>query len=287
MQKKSLTKSKLTQEEVQQRLNMIKAADQLEDIKRDMSSPHAKSRKTSTGAVQLEDLSGAGQSGDEIYKAVVSDYKDLLDAIASYAFAPELRKHYFKNNKIKSFLTILKHAGMTLQVRSMMDIFKDRVKQRNGGNLPTVREKVGLFGKTAERPMKVEEIASKYDVEIDLPPGADRPLTVCGTQVGLMNHLRDIVLEEDDVRDLFKRNSRKSVARFLKAAGLLNLQSNNQDEKCFIACLITPESLQPKSAEDREQMVKLRSLLKKGKKWVDGRIEAIQKSQEKQAQVAQ
>lgn len=282
MQKKTLSKSKVTQEEIQQRLNMIKAAEQLDDIKRDMASASTEGRKTPTGHVPLEDLSGAGQSGDQIFMAMMKEYKELLDTIGSFSFAPELRKYYFKDNKIKSFLSILKHAGLTLQVRTMMDIFKDRVKQRNGGTLPTVKEKVGLFGKTVSRPMKVEEIASKFDVEVDLPPGVERPLTVCGTQNGLLNHLRGILLDDEDVRDVLKRNPRKNVARFLKAAGLLNLQSNNQDEKCLIACLITPESIQPKSPQDRDQVVKFRSIMKKGKRWLDQRIEAIQKSQAKQ-----
>lgn len=276
---KSLGKSKITQEEIQQRLSIIKTAEQLDNVKRDMETSAKGASTLPSGHVPLENLSGAGQNGDAIFRSLAADYKELLDALGNYAFAPELRQYYFRHNKIVSFLAILKKAGLTLQVRSMMDIFKDRVKQRNGGNLPTIKEKVGLFGKTVSRPMKIEEIASKFEVEIDLPPGTDRPLTVCGTQNGLLNHLRTIVLEDEDVQDLSKRNARKNIARFLKAVGLLNLHTENQGEKCLIACLITPDSLQPRSAEDRDQLMKFQSIMKKGKKWLNDRMEAIKKSQ--------
>ncbi len=281
MQKKSASKSKISQDEINQRLKMIKAVEDIESVKRDMSSGVSSKSATSTTPFSLQSLSGVGESDSEIFISVTSEYKELLQTIGNYAFAPELRPVYFKNNKIKSLLTILKLAGMTLQVRSVMDIFKDRVKQVNGGTIPTVTEKSGLFGKAVKRAMKIEEIASKFDVEVDIPPGADRPLTACGTQVGLLNHIREIVLEEEDVCNLLKKNARKSVARYLKAAGLLNFQTTNPDEKCLIATLVTPDAIQPKSPEDKDVLIKFRNILRKGKKWLDSRIEILQKGQEK------
>lgn len=276
----NLSNSKLTQEKVQQRLNEIKATDELENIKQEMmaSSPQDAS-SASTGVAPVDDLRSVGIESEKIYLTLLSDYHQLLNSIGDYAFAPELRKFYFRDNKINTFLSILHKSGLVLQVRNMMDIFKDRVKQRNGGSLPTIKEKAGLFSKTVTRPMKLEEIASNYDIEEVLPPGVERPLTICGTQEGLLNYLRNILLDDEDVRDLAKRNPRKTVAQFLKAAGLINFQTINPDEKCLIACLITPESLQPRPNSNRESLMKFRSIIKKGKKWLEERIETIKKNQ--------
>ena len=259
---------------------MIKAADDLAVVKRDMASGGSSKAAVSTDPVPLQSLSGVGESDSEIFISVAEEYKELLETIGNYAFASELRPIYFKDNKIKSLLTILKRAGMTLQVRSVMDIFKDRIKVANGGTIPTVTEKSGLFGKASKRAMKIEEIASKFDVEIDIPPGADRPLTACGTQIGLLSHIREIVLDDEDVNNLLKKNARKSVARYLKAVGLLNFQTSNADEKCLIATLVTPDTIQPKTPEDKDALVKFRNILRKGKKWLDSKIEILQKGPE-------
>ncbi len=181
MQKKIVSKTKLTKEDVDERLAQMEKSQELADITRDMKSAGATTTVTTTGEVQLENLAGAGITEDKLYEQMLEEYRSMLEKIGEFAFSDFMKKRYFKNGKMKSLVRILEKASMALVSRSLMDIFRTRVKQRNGGKLPTVKEKTGLFGKTTDRVMKPEEIVAKYEVEVDLPPDEDRPLTVTGT----------------------------------------------------------------------------------------------------------
>ena len=92
--------------------------------------------------------------------------ESFLQMVQEYAFSPALVELYFTNNKIK-LITILKSARMNVLAVTILNMFKERVKILHGNKLPTIKEKSGMFGKTSERAMKVEEIASRFEVEED------------------------------------------------------------------------------------------------------------------------
>jgi len=268
------TKSKLTQEEILQRLQMASAADELEKVKKDMNNSPRTFAEMGPGVVPLENLSGIGQSEDQIYSEICKLLSDFLNKLGDMAFSLEKKEQFFPKSKIVHLVKIMKSANMEMEARSIMDIFKDRVKQKNEGKMPTIKEKVGMFGKTTERIMKLEEIASHFPIEDDLPPGDVKPLGAHGTKNGILMHLSNILLQSEGVLDPLKKGARKTVGLFLKAAGLINTAAQNPQEKYFLACLFTPDSIQPKSRNDKDGLAKFRTVLKKGVQFLEERMEA-------------
>ncbi len=278
--KKKSTNSSISKEEFQKRLQMRDAADQLDRMRKDMdTSPQQFSGKPNEMA-PIESLSGIGESEETIYEEVVKILQDLMDKIGSYAFTSEQYPRYFPNSKIISLVRMMRSAGLELEARTIMDIFKDRVKARQGGKLPVIKVKEGMFSKATQRNMKPEEIAKKFDVEDSLPPDEVEPLGAHGTKKGLLRYLQSIFLESDESTDPMKKVVRKSLGLFLKEAGLLNFKTKNSNENYFAASLVTPDSLQPKSRNDKESLVKYRSVLNKGIKFLDEKLKATTQEQE-------
>ena len=278
-------KQKITKEDLQKRIAMQDAARELDRMKKTMIRD-AEGKPTTAGAglkMPLENLTTIGLSSDQIIHEIQDDLKTMLDKIGELAFAPDQRKRYFHNNKLITLVKILKMAGMEMEARSVMDIFKDRVKQINGGKLPTIKEKQGFFSKTTERALKVEEIATKFEVEVDIPASNSAevaPLTVVGTQKSLMNHMNSILLQNEEVVDPFKKQPRKTLGKFLQCAGLMNPATENPEEKFFVAALLTPDSIQPKSLTDKDKFDKFSKILKKAIKWVEQILEQRNKEAE-------
>ncbi|RJP26605.1 MAG: hypothetical protein C4527_14790 [Candidatus Omnitrophota bacterium] len=278
MKSKTAIKSKITKEEIEQRLAVGNAVAEIEKMKRGMSGGLIVSSDTPFKEVPLQSLSHIGKSTDHIYKDVQGELSTFLNKLGEYAFSPSETKRYFPNNKIKYLIELMKKANMELEARYIMDIFKDRVKQLNGGKLPTVKEKSGLFGKVTERQMKPEEIALKFQIEENYPPGENKPLNVVGTQESLMNHLYEMLLNSEDILDPLKKGPRKTVARFLQAAGMLNPATKDPREKYFVACLMTPDKIQPQSIQDMDRLIKLQVIIKKGTEWLEEKLSASRQS---------
>nr|HPO08983.1 hypothetical protein [bacterium] len=179
---------------------------------------------------------------------------------------------------------LLKGAGYSMQAAAAMDIFKDRVKQKQGGKMPSITEKTGLFGKTTSRPMKLGEIVNRFEVEENLPPEDLQSLTgYAGTQRGLLDYVRASLFDEEEIRDPIKRNQRKQLTAFLKGAKLLNPATNDRQEKVVVACLLTPDTYQPKSMEDIDRILRFRGLLSKGTQYLKQRVEALEAAQAAEA----
>ena len=85
----------------------------------------------------------------------------------------------------------------------------------------------------------------------------------------MMMHLQTTLLGDEDIVDPMKFKARKSVARFLGAAGLINMSKPGPKEKFLIAALVTPDNIQPRSQKDKERMLKFKSLLAKGNLWLE------------------
>lgn len=278
MQKKTSDKYKISQEEVQERLKRMQAAKDLERAKHDMETGVTTTKK-SPSSIAIENLMGVGESEDSIYEECRKDLYDFINQLASFTLGPDKAPQLFPNDKIANLVNILRKSRMELEARSLMDIFKDRVKFLNGGKLPKIKEKQGMFGKTVARPMRIEEIAAKFKIEDRLPPDDEGKLGDKGTKEGLMNHLQKILFDNDDILDISKSGPRKAIAQFLDASGIIDLRTNDPEQKYFNAFLLTPDSMQPANKADKERLVKFRAVLKKAKKWFD----AYQKKVEQQA----
>lgn len=282
MQKKISEKYKISQEEIQERLKRMQSAKDLERVKHDMETG-VKTTKHSPSSIAIENLMGVGESEDSIYEECRKELFDFINQLSNFTLSPDKAPQLFPNDKIANIVNILRKARMELEARSMMDIFKDRVKFLNDGKLPKIKEKTGMFGKTVARPMRIEEIAAKFKVENRLPPDDVGKLGENGTKEGLMNHLQKILFGNDDVFDVTKSAPRKAIAQFLDASGIINLRTNDPEQKYFNAILLTPDSMQPINRADKDRLVKFRAVLKKGKKW----FEAYQKKAEEQAKQAE
>ena len=184
MQKKTNSKYNVSQEEIQERLKRMQSAKELERTKHDMETG-VKSSKPSPSSIAIENLMGVGESEDSIYEECRKDLYDLINKLGNFALGPEKADQLFPKDKIANIVNILRKARMELEARSVMDIFKDRVKYKNNGKLPTITEKQGMFGKTVSRPMKIEEIAAKFPIEDRLPPDDVGKLGEKGTKEGV------------------------------------------------------------------------------------------------------
>lgn len=269
---KQIGRMQFTKEQLEDRLALNRTTEELKKVKREMESSFTVNSGPTGGIMPLESITAAGQSNDQIYYNTVSELNHFLSIVGQYAFSHERAKVYFRNKKVVSLITILKKAKMDMLAFSIMNIFKDRVKQINGNKIPTIKEKTGLFSKAIERPMKLEEIVTKFEIEVDIPPGEERPLTTIGTQSSLLHYLSATLLENEEIQDPIKKGPRKQVGLFLQAANLVDFTATDIATKQFLACLLTPEKLQPKSKQDAENLLRLSSMLKKGTKWLEDKI---------------
>ncbi|MDP8244553.1 MAG: hypothetical protein P9L94_10770 [Candidatus Hinthialibacter antarcticus] len=285
MQKKTNTKYNVSQEEIQERLKRMQSAKELERTKHDMETGRT-TTKQSPSSIAIENLMGVGESEDSIYEECRKDLYDLINKLGNFVLGPEKADQLFPKDKIANIVNILRKSRMELEARSVMDIFKDRVKFLNNGKLPTIKEKQGMFGKTVSRAMKLEEIAAKFNVENRLPPDDVGKLGEKGTKEGLMAHLQKILFANDDIFDPTKAGPRKAIAHFLDASGIIDLRSKDPDQKFFNAVLLTPDSMQPVNKADKERLVKLRAVLKKANKWFDEYVKKAEQ-QTKQAEKAE
>ncbi len=284
MKNKQNSKSTITQEDIQKRLEMASASDELKKIRKDMETSPLTFTESSSEAIPLESLSGVGQSDEQVYKDTCKVLSEFLEKVSEVYFCRELKSRYFHNSKIVTLVKWLKSARLEMEARSMMDIFKDRVKQKNAGKMPVLKIKASMFGKATERIMKVEEIAKKFELEDDLPADSVKPINgVHGTKNGLLRHLQALLLENEEVTDPIKKNPRKSVGLFLKAAGLIKTETDDPKEKVFLACFFTPDSIQPKSKTDKENLTKLRSILNKGISYLNAKLNARETAQKQEA----
>ncbi len=266
-------KQKITKEDIEKRVALGNAAREIEKMKRGMpTSDSFSSPTTSTKNVPLQSLTQVGKSEEDIFKEVQDSLSVFLDKLGQYAFSFNEKQRYFPNSKIKYLVELLKAADMELEARYIMDVFKNRVKQLNGGKIPKIKEKTGLFGKVTERTMRTEEIAVKYKIEEDFPEGESSPLNVAGTQSSILNHLYQMFLQNDDIQNPLKKAPRKMLAKFLQAAGLINPSTNDPRERYFVACLLTPNKIQPQNVKDSEQLVKYQMILRKGIEWLDEKL---------------
>ncbi len=281
---KTAANSKISKEELDKRLALGDAAREIERMKRGMVSDSGSGTVAAGKDVPLQSLSHIGKNSDQIFKDLKQELDTFLSKLGEYAFSPDSKNRYFPNAKIKRLVDLMKKANMELEARYIMDIFKDRVKQLNGGKLPTVKVKSGLFGKVTERQMKPEEIAARFEIEENYPSGETPPLNVVGTQNSLLNHLYDMLLNNDDIVDPLKKGPRKTVARFLQVFGLMNPSTKDPKEKYFVASLLTPEKIQPQSLQDIERMTKLTTIFRKGTEWL---TEQVSKSDQTPANAAQ
>ncbi len=230
---------------------------------------------------EIESLGTIGKSDNELVNSLTEALNEFLEKVGEYAFGSHQLKRYFPGNKLLALVKAMKSAGLDLESRYVMDIFKTRVKERSGGKVPTIKERKGMFGGSSERQMKSEEIVQKYEVEVDIPKDGKEvaPLTAVGTQKGIMKHLNDSLLHNEEIEDPFKKGPRKTVAKFMQAVKLLNPSANDPNEKMFIAALLTPDSVQPKSGGDKELIEKLTTIFKRGSKWLDTKIQASENQQ--------
>lgn len=228
---------------------------------------------------EIESLSTIGKSDTELSSGLLANLKEFLDKTGEFAFGSSQAPRYFPGGKLLALIKAMKSAGLEMESRYVMDIFKTRVKERSGGKVPTIKERKGLLGGTTERMMKPEEIIMQFDVEMDLPPSTDMaPLTAVGTQKGIIKYLNDTLLQNEEILDPFKKAPRKSAAKFLQAVKILNPATEDPSEKMFVASFLTPDSIQPKSSADKEQIEKLSSILKKGTKWLQMKLEKADKA---------
>lgn len=261
--------------ELEQQLAKSQTKDDLEKMKREMAENaelHT-AHRPDPSSVPMEDLRSVGQSEQQVYDETCKELYTFLQKIGDYAFSSEQRKKYFPNNKLLKFFSLLKKSGLELQARSAVDMFKTRLKERNGGKMPVKTEKKGFFGKAAERPYKLEEILKECDLEVSLPESDVKPLGAHGTQVGLMKYAQEVLLENEEIQDPLKKTPRKTLTKFLQVAGLLNAKPASDAERFFVACLVTPDSVVPKSKTDRDNLTKYRAILKKGHAWLDKKLE--------------
>lgn len=284
MKKKRAGRSKVEQlAEAQEVVAMRQAARELEESKREVAS-HLESGETALeqehpGAgevLPIGSILAAGQTDQQVWTQVNETFKEFFNALGNYVFSLEHRQHYFPERKVTYLVGLLKGAGYTMQSVAAMDIFKDRVKQLQGGQMPKITEKTGLFSKSITRPMTLSEIAQNFEIEENLPTGEVQSLTrYAGTQRGLLDYIRSSLLDEDEeILNPLKSAQRKQLARFLKGLGLLDLKTKDRREKVIIACLLTPDLYQPKSPDDMEHLPRFRSLIKKGILFLQERIEA-------------
>ncbi|MGI6455059.1 MAG: hypothetical protein ACOX5R_05485 [bacterium] len=270
--KNSDQKRKLLQE-ANERIALGNAARELKKIQEEMERL-SRAEDTSNVLIHplqpvLRDLSTIGLSSEDIYANTVREMESFLQMVQEYAFSPALVELYFTNNKIVKLITILKSARMNVLAVTILNMFKERVKILHGNKLPTIKEKSGMFGKTSERAMKVEEIASRFEVEEDFPPDETPPLTPTGTKKGIITVLIEDLFYNEEVKDPTRRRARKSLAQFLIAAKLVNPNTNDVGEKQFLGCLLTPNVLQPRNTEDIDRLVKFTALLKMGRRWLE------------------
>ena len=125
--------------------------------------------------------------------------------------------------------------------------------------------------------MKPEEIAIKYTLDeggSKETTGDIKSITPSGTTQSLLDYLNTLFLQNEDILDPLKKGPRKTAATFLRTVKLLNPTPKDNNEKLFFACLLTPDSIQPRSRNDKERLVKMQGLLKKGCLWLDSRIAA-------------
>ncbi len=290
MKKKPNPSRKVDTHEAQRRVAMHAAAHELDQVKREMLANREGAVDDGgplPGAMDgpVESIVAAGKSGEEIWKDTSKQFNDFLDELGNFAFSWDLKGQYFKDNKITWLVGLLKGAGYTLEANAVLDIHKNRVKQSNGGKMPTVTEKAGLFAKSVTRPMKVGEIAHKFEVTVDLPPDELRALTgYPGTQRGILEYVRSALIDSEDIRDPIKKAQRKHLAMFLKGAGLLDLQTKDNREKMVVACLLTPQDYQPKSQNDTDRLLRFRGLLSKGVQFLKQRNEELAKKGEANSQ---
>lgn len=260
----------ISQEEVRARISRMEQMKQLEKMQSDMKN-NVKSGKPSSGSpqdVKIEDLRSINEKEEEVYEEVVQEWRKFLELVDIYLFSDARMGHYFPNNKITHLVKVFKRAHMELESRWIMDMFKSRVKEKNGGKVPTVSEKQGLFAKEVKRPLKVEEIAAKFEIEDDFPGGSDS-YTRNGTKKGMMEKIAERFLQNDDVMDPLKAGPRKVAGMFIEAAGLMSPKSQDQEEKYFVAVFYTPDKIRPRSRTDRDNLVKFRTILKKAAHWVE------------------
>jgi hypothetical protein len=271
----------INQEDLRKRAQQHKAADELGRMKKEIAESSKSASSTSSFSANdepLRDLTSIGQTDIQVYNDVCQDHKNFIQLIEDYALSLANKERYFPNNKVHRFIALMKKTGLELQARSAIDMFKSRVKERNGGQIPTKKEKKGIFGKLVERPFTPEELIREYDIEPNIPSSETAPLGAHGTQTGLLKYVAEVLLHNEDIGDPLKKAPRKTVARFLQASGLMS-KSPSGDEKYFAACLVTPDSLLPKSKQDREQLKKYKAILKKGSKWLEDRIQLLNQTQ--------
>ncbi len=287
MKKKTSAKRKLDTDEAQRRVAMHAAAHELDQVKRDMLASQqggaAVDGGPATGNIDgpIESIVAAGKSNEDIWKDVSKLFNDFLDELGNYVFGWEMKARYFQNRKITRLVGLLKAAGYSLEANAVLDIHKNRVKHANGGKMPTVTEKAGLFSKSTTRPMKVGEIANKFEIEEDLSAEELRGLTgYPGTQRGVLEYVRSAMMDGDEIRDPIKRAPRKQLATFLKGAGLLDLQSKDPREKTVAASLLTPDDYQPKSNLDTDRLLRFRGLLTKTVQFLKEKNQESEKADE-------
>lgn len=228
---------------------------------------------------EIESLATIGKSENDLCSGLQENLQEFLNQVGEYAFSSSQIPRYFPGGKLLALIKAMKSAGMEMESRYIMDIFKTRVKERSGGKVPTIKERKGLLGGSTERMMKPEEIIQQFDVELDLPPSTEvTPLTAVGTQKGIIKHLNDSLLQNEEILDPFKKGPRKVAAKFLQAVKLLNPSTEDPSEKLFVASLLTPDSIQPKSSGDKEQIEKLSAIFKKGTKWLSAKLEKAEKA---------
>ncbi len=272
----SISKKKISKEEVEKRLAMNKTTAELEKIKKEMKAASIEGKDESftpdPTAFPLQSLHSAGRNQEDAYWEAVKEWNNFLKLLSEYIFGGDRWQSFFPNNKINYLITALKRAKMEMLAFSIMDIFKSRVKQRNGNKIPTIKEKSGIFGKTTTRYMKPEEIAKKYEIEDDIPNDDDKPLTIVGTKNGIIKYLQETLFENEEVQDPIKKGPRKSIAYFLQSVKLVDTQTQDTEERQFLACLLTPEKLMPKNRDDVDGLTRLTSLFKKGNHWLEKKI---------------
>ncbi|MBI1387950.1 MAG: hypothetical protein GC154_05835 [bacterium] len=279
MQKKKQANSKITQEEVQARLQKIQALKDIDKVKKQMQAGQTSGAAPVSGSsasMPLENLLGIGQDEDAVYLEVDKLLHDLLTKIAEFAFSADAKTRLFPKNKIAHLVNVMRKAHLEMESRFVMDIFKDRVKQLHDGKLPKIKERQGMFGQVV-RPMRVDEIAAKFTIEDDLPAGTETPTSTVGTKNGLLRYLQNTLLANDDIYDPLKASPRRVIALFLDAADIVSLKSCEGNQKYFNAALLTPESIQPKSRTDKDKLVKLRAVFKRANEWLDEKLKSVSK----------
>ncbi|MFH1741782.1 MAG: hypothetical protein ABIH23_22485 [bacterium] len=284
MKKKLGGRAKVDVGEAQRVVARHEAARALEDVKRDVAS------RMESGEVALPSpnqdteigsIIAAGQNPEEIWRQVSQMFGKFLDVLGEFAFSWEQRRRFFPDRKVIHLVGLLKGAGYTMQAAGAMDIFKDRVKKLQGGKMPNISVKTGLFSKTT-RPMNLAEIAHRFEVEENLPAEDLQGLTgYPGTQRGLLEYVRASLLDDEEVRDMMKRAQRKQLLLFFKGAKLLDAASSDKREKVVLACLVPPDAYQPKSRNDPESLLRYRGLLTKATLFLHQKLDELTKEADK------